>query len=163
MELIDMSGAARLVLRPVRYEHEKTIGDEWDDNWLVIAGEAEFEGRDWSFQEPILLVDEATEIANWLERVAARVEALTAADRIGTDDDSLAFIEPNLAFSLLRYGHATAIIQVHFSLESRPPDDSGGEDYFSDHPFSVEMEITLAAAAGAARIWRKQISAYPLR
>jgi hypothetical protein len=163
MELVDKSGTARLVLYPVRYEYEKTIGDEWDDNWLVIAGEAVFEGLDWSFQEPILLVDEAAEIANWLERVSTRIEAPVTADRIGTDDDSLAFTEPNLAFSLLRYGHATATLQVHFSLESRPPADSGGGDYFSDHPFSVEMEITLAAAAIAARIWRNQIAAYPLR
>ena len=163
MELIDMSGAARLALRPVRYEFEKTIGDEWDDNWLVIAGEVVFEGRDWSFHEPILLVDEAAEIANWLERVATRVEAPTAAERIGTHDDSLTFTEPNLAFSLLRYGQATATIKVHFSLESRPLNDSEGEDHFSDHPFSVAMEITLAAAASAAVIWRQQISAYPRR
>jgi hypothetical protein len=54
MELVDKSGAARLVLYPVRYEFEKTIRDEWDDNWLVIAGEAVFEGLDWTgpFKSP---------------------------------------------------------------------------------------------------------------
>ncbi|MBX0300747.1 hypothetical protein K2F54_12265 [Cryobacterium sp. 1639] len=162
MELIDMSGAARLVLHPVSYEFENAIGNVWDDNWLVIAGEVACEGHEWSFQEPSLLVDEAVEIANWLERVATRVEAPTKSDPIGTVDASLAFVEPNLAFSVLRYGQDTAVIRVHFSAESLPP------DYFervaeAADPILAEMQVTLAAAASAAVIWRKQIAAYPRR
>jgi hypothetical protein len=163
MELIDISGATRVDLQPVGYEFEKTIGNVWDDNWLVVAGQVECKGHEWSFQEPFILVDEAAEIANWLERVATRVESPTQADQVGTVGASLAFIEPNLAFSVLGYGQDTADIRLHFSVESLPPETSGRAVQVADHPVLVEMQITLAAAASAAAIWREQLSAYPRR
>ena len=164
VELNDLSGAARLVLHPVSYEFETAVGDDWDDNWLVIAGEVVSGGREWSFQEPSLVVDEAVEIANWLERVAARVEAPVMVDQTRDVKPSLAFTEPNLAFSVHSYGEDTAVIRIRLSLETLPPDRRGpAAQDIAGQPFWTEMQITLAAATSAAASWRIELASYPRR
>ncbi|TFC06516.1 MULTISPECIES: hypothetical protein [unclassified Cryobacterium] len=164
MELNDLSGAARIVLHPMRYEFESVIGDNWDDNWLVIAGEVVSGGVDWSFRDPSLTADEAIEIADWLERVATRLEAPADVSENGGIDPSLAFTEPNLAFSVQSYGEDTVVVRVHLSLEELPPDRRGPEvEYAAEPTFWVEIEITLTDAVSAAATWRSELAVFPRR
>ncbi|TFD74884.1 hypothetical protein E3T54_13120 [Cryobacterium sp. Sr8] len=164
MELKDLSGPARVVLHPAGYEFESVVGDDWEDNWLTIAGEVVSGEEEWSFRDPSLLVDDAIEIADWLERVAARLEEPTEVGESGDIDPSLAFTEPNLAFSVHNYGDDTAVIRVHLSAEALPPDRRGPNvDHIAEYAFWVEMQITLADAASAAATWRTELAAFPRR
>ena len=60
MQLKDLSGPVRVVLRPVGYQFESVVGDDWDDNWLIIAGDVASGEAEWSFRDPSLVIDEAT-------------------------------------------------------------------------------------------------------
>lgn len=164
MELKDLSGVARVSLRPVRYEFESATGGDWDDNWLVIAGEVVSGGQSWSFRHPSLVVDEAMEIADWLERVASGLEAPTQLSENGGIDPSLAFTEPNLAFSVQSYGDNTVVVRVHFSLEALPPDRCGpADDHIAEHTFWIEIAITLRDAVSAAATLRAELAVLPRR
>jgi len=164
MELKDLSGPARVALRPVSYQYESVVGDDWDDNWLTIAGDVVSGEAEWSFRDPSLVVDEAMEIADWLERVGTRLEVPTEAGEGGGIDPSLTFTEPNLAFSVKNYGDDTVVLRVHFSLESLPPNRRGPDiDHFAEYTFWIEIEITLADAVRAAATWRDELAAFPRR
>ncbi|TFC95067.1 hypothetical protein E3T28_14085 [Cryobacterium sinapicolor] len=164
MELTDLSGSVRVVLHPVKYQFESVVGDIWDDNWLIIEGDVDSGEAKWSFRDPSLVVDEALEIANWLERVGTQLEAPTDVSDSAGIEPSLTFTEPNLAFSVRSYREDTAVIRVHFSLESLPPTRRGSEiDHFAEYAFRVEIEITLVDALRAAATWREELAAFPRR
>lgn len=104
------------------------------------------------------------EIADSLDRVGARLEVPTEAGEGGGIDPSLAFTEPNLAFSVKNYGEDTVALRVHFSLESLPPNRRGpGIDPRADDTFRVEIEISLADAVRAAATWRDELAVSPRR
>ncbi|PWC07162.1 hypothetical protein [Mycetocola zhujimingii] len=164
MELKDLSGVPRVALHPVGYEFGAATGDAWDDNWLVIAGEVTSDEQTWSFRHPSLVVDEAIEIAEWLERVANRLEAPAALRGTGSVDPSLAFTEPNLAFSVQSYGEDIVVVRVHFSLEALPSDQRGpAANHRTEHTMSVGLEIPLSDAARAAAVWREELALLPSR
>ena len=164
MELKDLSGEARVCLHPVKYEFELATGDDWDDNWLVIAGEVVSGGQSWSFRHTSLVVDEAMEIADWLERVASGLEAPTQLRENGGIDPSLTFTEPNLAFSVQSYGEGTVVVRVHFALEALPLDRRGpAADPIAEDTFWVEIVITRKDAVSAAAALRAELAVLPRR
>ena len=122
MDLTDASGLNRVSLQPTGYQFGFVDGDDWDNNWLIIAGAVGTAGEKWSFREPCLLVEEATEIAEWLERIATGRELLVDAEVNGGRDPLLEFIEPNLAFSARFHGEGVAVVRVHFAPWSFPAD-----------------------------------------
>ncbi len=133
-------------------------GDDWDDNWIIIAGSIVSVGNErWAFRDPALVVDEAMEIADWFERVASRLEAPTEVGKNGGIAPSLAFTEPNLAFSVQSYGEDTVVVRVHLSLEALPPDRRDPEaDHIPEHTFRIELETTLTDAFSAAATVRRR-------
>ncbi|PRY68340.1 hypothetical protein B0I08_10442 [Glaciihabitans tibetensis] len=164
MELNDVAGAPRITLRPVGYEFESATGDAWDDNWLVIAGEVISGETQWSFSHPSLVVDEAIEIAEWLERVARRLERPTDEERSEGVDPTLAFTEPNLAFSVRSYGEDTVVVRVHLSQEARPAElPAPTSAHIAGDAFWIEMRIKLTDAASAAAQWRTELALFPRR
>jgi len=102
MELTDLSGSVRVVLHPVKYQFESVVGDIWDDNWLIIEGDVDSGEAKWSFRDPSLVVDEALEIANWLERVGTQFEGGTRclSTALRTEESRLTF--PNATPPRLR-------------------------------------------------------------
>lgn len=86
MALTDATGLSRVSLRPAGYELGFVDGDTWDNNWLIIEGEIATAQERWSFREPCLQVSEAEEIAEWLQRIATRNEALEEAHRSGAPE-----------------------------------------------------------------------------
>ncbi|MBG6215042.1 hypothetical protein RCH23_003005 [Cryobacterium sp. CAN_C3] len=165
MELKDLSGPAQIVLHPVHDEFESVTGDDWDDNWLIMAGSVvSAENERWACRYPALVVDQAMEIAGWFERVATRLEALMEVGENGGIAPSLAFTEPNLGFSVQSYGEDTVVVRVHLSLEALPPDRRDPEaDHITEHTFWIEIETTLTDAASAAATWRTELAAFPGR
>lgn len=164
MELADRAGLSRIVLLPLGYEFDDTVGDEYDDNWLVIAGDVTSAGRQWSFRHPSLLVDEARGIADWLDRVADRIEAPGGPRQNGDTGPDLVFIEPNLGLTVLSYTRDSAIVRLHLALEALPAVPIGSAEPGADRSaVSVDVEVTLPDAAAAAAVWRSELAVYPRR
>lgn len=88
MLLRDQSDKA-VELSIVGYQFEKA-SDEWDKNWLVIAGHVRLADHEWQFCDPCLTTWEAEALAEWLR----------AASATQPDDTSLSFTEPNLRFEM---------------------------------------------------------------
>jgi hypothetical protein len=167
MELAGRSEPNRITLHPLGYELDTPVGDEWDDNWLVISGAVTTPEQRWSFRDPCLLVGEAQLIADWLEAVAARRQVTSQPDEHGGPRPSLVFTEPNLALSVTSYTADGAVVRVHLALEALPPQpivppgtagDDGGR-----HRSWLDVELTLHDAAAAAMVWRSELAGYPRR
>jgi hypothetical protein len=92
------------------YEFPDLEVDDWDSNWLVVAGEVVTPARKWSFSDPCLLTMEVHDLANWLFALGS-----------GTPPQSrLFFTEPNLSFETVSSDSETANLGVYFACESLP-------------------------------------------
>lgn len=163
MRLTSTDGAVVELLRPTGYQFPGTVAegpDDWDANWLVIAGYARLsDGRSWNFKDPCLTTWEARSLGDWLRGVVSGVVA--PAPFSGTEDEVLQlFTEPNLALSLARRTASQATVRVHFSLESSPPWLADHGDMFD---FFVSVEMSLAGLTEAATNWTDELAEFPER
>jgi hypothetical protein len=131
-----------LELSIVGYEFPELEGVPYDSNWLVIAGDAELDGRAWKFREPCLLTDEASALADWLE----------ARSKDARKDSEISFIEPNLYF---KWGQGA--LQVDLALECRPP--WAPWDKVEEFCFSPSSDELMSAALSL----REDLRKYPIR
>ena len=142
MILEGVGGSLRLSF--VSYQFPSNYDDEWDSNWLIVAGVASLDGKEWSFQDPCLTTFEAEQLADWLDKTAN-----------GVSRDSIGFVEPNLQFDRL----SVSSIRVSFALESAPPWARSNDDW-DRHGFELPVSPTLSVAAAQLR---QQLSRFPLR
>lgn len=149
---------ASVTLEPVRYEFANPVGDDWDDNWLVISGLISAPDTAWQFAAPCLTTFEAKHISAWLRRVANGDIPVSIIGDAGVVP-SLEFTEPNLAFSVDRYQDESTSVRVHFALESKPVGQSSDDQ----DQFWVEVAVTPADLDSAADEWDKALSAFPDR
>ena len=163
MLLKDHQTGDSVQLTPLRYQFAD-FDNEWDANWLTISGNVITKLREWEFEDPSLLNHEASSIATWLERVAAKSQEPTLADGEGGVWPSLYFTEPNLALSVESYAADSARLRVHLSAEALPEDlvDENGNK-FEIFDYWVPLEIRLVDLAEAATKWRQEISLFPVR
>jgi hypothetical protein len=145
MHLSGRNGMA-LELRVVGYQFPDDPTSEYDSNWLVIEGRVSHPRGDWSFRDPCLLTYEASQLADWLEAVAADREERPWAG----------FIEPNLSFEVVAAGDERAL-RVSFAIEAHPPWSPRSEAAFIEFPVE-ELDI-----AGAVKAWREQLRQFPKR
>jgi hypothetical protein len=137
------SGSLRLTVE--RYQFPEILNDEWDSNWLIIAGAAVLDEKSWSFRDPCLTTFEMQWLADWLDQIAAGEAKPT----------SCGFTEPNLDFERL----SDESIRIGFSLESLPPwIDRAGD--FGEVGFSIPIDEHLSIAAGNLR---KILLQFPVR
>lgn len=121
---------------------------EYDSDWLVVSARASKDGRSWKFREPCLLTHEAAELADWLE----------SATRGRCKNKTLDFIEPNLAFELVK----NRVIRIYFELESRPNwkphyDNIENRDLYIDVPIFPEKMVRQVSQL------KKKIRNFPSR
>jgi hypothetical protein len=144
------SDGQSVALSVVRYEFPEIRTEEYDSNWLVIAGEITHLRGTWSFCDPCLLNYEALDLASWLESLASGM----------TLPSICSFIEPELEFHAVQ-DEGQPTLRVYFEFGSRPswapfPNVRKG-DLRIEIPFN-EIDFRTAAAA-----WREELKAYPLR
>jgi hypothetical protein len=142
MRLLADDGTS-LELSVVGYESPRLAGD-LDSNWLIIAGCAALDGREWKFRDPCLLTNEVSALADWFE----------ARSKAPSDDGEIWFIEPNLYFKW-----SQGVLQVNLDFESRPswaPEDNTEEFYLRFSPSPDEL-------ASAASSLRADLVKYPIR
>jgi hypothetical protein len=49
------------------YQFPELEGEPYDSNWVIIAGQAQVNGRAWKFKDPCLLAGEVSDSADWLD------------------------------------------------------------------------------------------------
>ena len=139
-----------LELRILGYEYPGGARDEYDANWLYVAGRVEHPRGNWSFHSACLLTSETALLADWLEAVG----------RGHPGAQTVSFIEPCLKFEHVPTASGRTV-RAFFELEARPswaPSNFVGEpDCFIEFPVS---ELLLQQAAASLR---EQLSRYPER
>lgn len=137
------NGSLRIAVE--RYQFPDITDDEWDSNWLVVAGEADLKGKSWSFRDPCLTTFEVERLAYWLDGVAAR-------EPVGS---ICGFTEPNLEFECV----SDKSVRISFWLEALPPWARHDSD-LGDVGFYVPIDGTLSATAACLR---RMLSRFPIR
>ena len=137
--------AGSLSISVERYQFPEIINDEWDSNWLIIAGNAELDGKSWTFRDPCLTTFELEHLANCLDQVFLS-EAESA---------YCGFTEPNLDFERL----SEQEVRIAFSLEALPPGCERDGD-FGEIGFNIPINDQLPAAAKSLRALLDQ---FPVR
>ncbi|MDG9711287.1 WapI family immunity protein [Streptomyces sp. DH10] len=157
VRLVDPAGG--IVLQPLRYQFPVASGDRWDDNWLTIGAEVTTPAASWSFTDSCLLVDEAHELSAWLRAVADGRRQDAQQDPEGHLVPDLSFLEPDLAFSQVRWHGGTGVVRVHLSREAAPPrrENPGRFQHV------VEIETDRAKLMRAAEEWDQRLAQFPLR
>ncbi len=126
-----------LELSVVGYQFPELEGVPWDSNWLVIAGRAELDGRQWKFRDSCLLTGEASDLADWLE----------ARSKDTSEDSEIDFLEPYLYF---RWSQGALLVRLG-------PWTSGDKvEYLRFSPSSDEL-------MSAASSLREDLRKYPYR
>ena len=152
MQLADADARLSLTLTPSAYQFPGATAPG-DRNWLIIEGQVTQRRNVWVFSEPCLTTIEAVGLGEWLRRVADGIEPVAP-----PGVPSLHFAEPNVAFTLVRYGDDGAVLRVHLSLESGPPWEEG--EIFA---FFLEMSLSAAALREAAATWAVDLRDFPPR
>jgi hypothetical protein len=137
--------SSRFTMVILRYESPQIEQHKWDSNWLIVQGQVNLEGREWSFCDSCLTTFEAAGLADWLDALS-RGEATKP---------YCAFTEPNLEFDLAT-PHS---IRISFALESAPPWAKHDDDW-AKHSFEAPVGPELAVAAAELR---RQLTHFPER
>ncbi|WP_144096040.1 hypothetical protein [Croceicoccus sediminis] len=128
-----------------RYQFPDIVDDEWDSNWLIVAGEADLDGRSWSFRDPCLTTFEVERLANWLDGIAVHEPVRSICG----------FTEPNLEFECV----SDKSVRISFSMEALPPWAPPDSDV-GDIGFEVPIDNALSATASCLR---RMLSRFPIR
>ncbi|WP_295630543.1 hypothetical protein [Novosphingobium sp.] len=128
-----------------RYQFPDIVDDDWDSNWLIVSGEADLDGRLWSFRNPCLTTFEVERLADWLDCVVARQTAQSICG----------FTEPNLEFECM----SDETVRISFWLEALPPWAKPGSG-LGDIGFEVPINDALSTTATCLR---NILSRFPIR
>jgi len=131
--------------------------DEWDPNWLQVAGNiALADRRTWAFEDPCLTTWEARELGEWLREVAAAQEQPFRG--IHEPRGWLYFTEPNLGLTLEERTVCRVWMRFDFNAEAQPPWTQGGPD-----GCLVSLDVSVGEVAEAAESWMQNLSEFPAR
>jgi len=136
-------------MRILQYQFPHKETEDYDSNWLIIAGDVIHPRGSWHFSDPCLLTYEAERLASWMDAVSGG-KALPA---------TCSFIEPNLEFRAI-FG-AQPVLRVYFRLEARPKWASN--KFAEKEDIWVEFPLDELDLRSTAREWRGELSAYPQR
>jgi hypothetical protein len=146
MKLASKDRCSIVELQILGYQFPHLETEEYDSNWLIVAGNVTHPRGSWQFIQPCLLTYEAEQLASWMDAVAYA--------ELPYDD--CGFIEPNLEFRAL-LNIDRPVLRVYFDLEARPSWATKVEEIFVD--FAIE-DLDLKSIA---QQWRTELSAYPQR
>ncbi|MBN9140872.1 MAG: hypothetical protein J0H23_08595 [Micrococcales bacterium] len=162
MEIRDASAHRFVRLEPVGYQFPHLRGVEFDSDWLIVSGRARSDDEEWSFQDPVLLVDEARDVGSWLRAAAGRTAPLLVPGDDGRTWPATQHIEPNLGLGVASYGRDAIVVRVFLRLESAPPSTwSGGGK--TDMDFFMDLTTVPEALERAADDWDASLAKIPRR
>jgi hypothetical protein len=139
---------SRLDLEVRGYQLLKPVGDDWDDNWLILKMGVETPKRRWNGQGPFLTTFEVSHLIRQLKAWSAN----------GGLRESLTFTEPNLAFEKNPSGETLLRVRVGFDLECHPDGITRVGD-----AFWVAFDVTPGELLAFAEALGKELAPYPER
>ena len=132
----------------VGYQLLKPVGDDWDDNWLVLKMAVGTPERRWIGQGSYLTTFE-------LNNLIMRLKTWASDD---VQEEDLTFTVPNLAFAKRPSGRDLLKIRIGFDLDSHPePQGKAG------NPLWVPFEVTPAELLDFAGTLEREVAPYPER
>jgi hypothetical protein len=143
------SPVASFQLQVLGYQFPSATNEDWDAEWLLVAGRVECSRGRWKFDDPCLLASELKGLATWLRDVP-----------VGGPEREISFMEPNLRFEHVETAAGDALL-IHLSQESAPPDATDDERYGSGYSLHIPFSsINFMEAASAVE---KMYMQYPVR
>ena len=130
------------------YQLLKPVGEDFDDNWLVLKMSVETPERRWNGHGPYLTTFEMNHLVN-------RLKAWCAG---GAEEEVLKFTVPNLAFAKSPSGRDLVALRLGFDLDCHP--DPQGK---AGNPLWVQFDVTPAELQEFAGTLEKEIAAFPER
>ncbi|HKS15997.1 MAG TPA: hypothetical protein VJU16_01725 [Planctomycetota bacterium] len=135
-------------LEVIGYQLLKPVGEDFDDNWLILKMAVETPERRWNGQGPYLTTFEINHL----------VDSLKAWSADGDREEVLTFTIANLAFAKEASGADLLMLKIGFDLDCNP--DPQGQ---AGNPLWVRFEVTPAEILEFAATLEKEIAAYPER
>lgn len=130
------------------YQLLKPIGDDFDDNWLVLKMTVDTPERRWNGQGSYLTTFEMNHL---IDRLKAWPEEIGA-------QEIVSFTAANLAFGKTPSGPDLLNLRVGFDLDSNPdPQGKAGT------PLWVHFDVTPAELLEFAGDLQKEVAPYPER
>jgi len=133
-------------LRIAGYQFPHLANEPYDSNWLIIELNVTTSQGSWAVSDPCLLTQEVSELANWLDKIAAN----------DLNDRQCSFLEPVLEFRLTEHNQEESL-EVLFHNNVLPPSITKSNSYSIFFPLS---DVNLSSAANDLR---KQLTKYPQR
>lgn len=135
-------------LKITNYQFPKITDYEYDSNWLLIYLNVKSDCGNWQTVDPSLLVGDVIEIIEWFEKISQNKTPKY---------ECLDFIEPNLAFELIKAGMDFKTVRIKFDLESRPKGVDDKKDYF------VDCKMDNSQLQKVIEGLKKELKPYPIR
>lgn len=135
-------------LKITNYQFPKITNCEYDSNWLLIYLNVKSDCGNWQTVDPSLLVGDVIEIIEWFEKISQNKTPKY---------ECLDFIEPNLAFELIKAGMDFKTVRIKFDLESRPKSADDKKDYF------VDCKMDNSQLQKVIEGLKKELKPYPIR
>ena len=130
------------------YQLPSPVGEDFDDNWLVLKMAAETPDRRWTGQGPYLTTFEINHLLNRLKAWATGP---------GEQED-LSFTVPNLAFGKSASGADLISLRIGFDLDCHPdPQGKAGD------PLWVPFEVTPGELLEFVETLAKEVAKFPER
>ncbi len=159
MRLVDLSGPSRLSLTLLGYEFPAlTSGaDHHDLNWLNVKVACDDGVDEWRITGAVLQTTEVRALEGWMRDAAdGRVEVGAQVGWEFDDGNSVAFIEPYLAFSVGSYPtDSTTVVRAHL-----PPPDGADVAWYSRQ---IDLQVDRVALRLAADELDREALAFPVR
>src|SRR5688572_29389078 len=130
------------------YQLLKPVGDDFDDNWLVLKMAVDTPERRWNGHGPYLTTFELNHLLDRLKSWAADP----------SQEETLIFTSQNLAFRIEESGDVLLNLGIGFDLGCHP--ESPGQ---AGNPLWVRFEVTPAELLEFAGALEKEAASYPER
>jgi hypothetical protein len=129
------------------YQLLKPVGEDFDDNWLILKMSVDTPERRWNGRGPYLTTFELNHLIDRLKAWASE-----------SDPEILTFTAPNLAFGKGSSGRDLLNLRVGFDLDCNPdPQGKAGS------PLWVRFDVTPAELLEFADALEKEVADYPER
>jgi hypothetical protein len=130
------------------YQLLRPVGDDFDDNWLILKMAVETPKRRWNGEGAYLTTFEVNHLLD-------RLKAWTAADG---REETVTFTTANLAFGRTPSGADLLSLRIGFDLDCHPdPTGKAGK------PLWVPFQVTPAELLEFAGDLGKEVAEYPER
>ena len=129
------------------YQLLKPVGEDFDDNWLILKMSAATPDRRWTGRGPYLMTFELNHLVDRMKAWVGKSE-----------NEILTFTASNLAFGKGTSGRDLVNFRVGFDLDCHP--ESPGK---AGNPLWVRFDVTPAELLEFAGELEKALSDYPER